>query len=300
MTPEFGAALGVGALLAGLLVAVIGLIGTRGDARPDNRFTTIYRSVLGFDLDPAAGRRRRLMWGGAVAVLIGGWFYSGIPIIGIAGGIAVVTVPWLFGAAREEKRAIARLEAIEIWTRRLSDLVRSGSGLHQAIVVSAQDAPEAISTEVKELATELRGEVSTVDALRRFADRISDASSDEVIAALMLNARERGPRLADVLDRVSESLADLVTMRREMSSGKTDARVSGQILSAMTLGGLILLLVNKKYTHPYHTATGQLVLAGCLIAFGVLLVWCRQLNRPQRIPRLLRPMDKQAAGESPS
>ena len=41
--------------------------------------------------------------------------------------------------------------------------------------------------------------------------------------------------------------------------------------------------------HPYHTGIGQLVLALCLVAFGVLLVWCRQLNRPQRIPRLLAP-----------
>jgi Flp pilus assembly protein TadB len=136
-----------------------------------------------------------------------------------------------------------------------------------------------------------------VDALRRFADRLADATSDEVIAALMLNARERGPRLADVLDRVSESMADLVTMRREMSSGRTDARVSGQILSALTLAGLVLLLVNKRYMVPYHTGLGQAVLALCMVAFGALLVWCRQLNRPQRIPRLLRPMGRAAMGE---
>ena len=96
--------------------------------------------------------------------------------------------------------------------------------------------------------------MSTEDALRRFADRLADPSSDEVIAALMLNARERGPRLADVLDRVSEGMAELVTMRREIvQPARTDARLSGKILSALTLGGLLLLLVNKTYMAPYHT-----------------------------------------------
>jgi Flp pilus assembly protein TadB len=288
MNAQLGAALGIGALLAGILVALAGLIGTRGPARPSNRLGSVFRNILGSDLRPAARTRRRALLVGAAAVLTVGWMYSGIPVVGIGAAGAVLATPWLFGAGREDARMIARLEAIEIWTRRLADLVRSGSGLHQAIVVSAREAPAAISTEIAELATELRGDMPTTEALRRFADRLADASSDEVIAALMLNARERGPRLADVLDRVSESMADLVTMRREVSSGRTDARVSGQILSALTLVGLVVLLVNKTYMRPYHSTLGQGVLAMCMVAFGGLLMWCRQLNRPQRIPRLLR------------
>ncbi len=175
-----------------------------------------------------------------------------------------------------------------MWTRRLADLVRSGAGLHQAIIGSAIEAPTPIATEVGALATELRGDMSTVDALRNFADRLGDATSDEVIAALMLNARERGPRLADVLDRVSESIADLVTMRREQSSSRTDARISGMILSGLMLLGLLLLLVNKTYMRPYHTFVGQIVLIACMVAFGGLLVWCRQMNMPKPVPRLLR------------
>jgi hypothetical protein len=59
---------------------------------------------------------------------------------------------------------------------------------------------------------------------------------------------------------------------------------------------MLVLLVNKKYMVPYHTGLGQAVLALCMVCFGALLVWCRQLNRPQRIPRLLRPMGRAMAG----
>jgi Flp pilus assembly protein TadB len=296
MTPALGAALGVGALLAGLLVVTIGVVGTTGPSRPPSSLVLAIGRLFGVGMSHSARQARLVLIGTATFLLVAGWFDTGIPLAGVAAGVAVVALPWLFGANRADNKMIGRLEAIEIWTRRLSDLVRSGAGLHQAIVNSAADAPVAIAAEVNELAVELRSQLSTVDALRLFADRLADSTSDEVIAALILNARERGPRLADVLDRVSESMADMVTMRREQSSLRTDARISAMVLSGLVMLGLAMLLINKGYMRPYHTFTGQMVLASCLLAFGGLLAWCRQLNEPRPSPRLLRgavPMRRQ-------
>jgi tight adherence protein B len=286
MIPELGAALAGGGLIAGAIVAVIGIVGTFGPSRPPSQFWLGVQRLVGVGMSRSARNSRLALIGVAVVLLVIGWLYTGIPMVGIALAIGVVAAPWLFGAGRADARAVDKLEAIEVWTRRLADLVRSGAGLHQAIIGSAVEAPAAIAPEIAELANELRGEMSTVDALRMFADRLADPTSDEVIAALMLNARERGPRLADVLDRVSESIADLVTMRREQSSSRTDARMSGMILSGLMLLGLVWLLINKSYMRPYHTFVGQMVLALCLVAFGGLLVWARQLNMPRPVPRL--------------
>jgi tight adherence protein B len=288
MIPALGAALGVGALLAGMLVVIVGAVGTTGPSRPPSTFGLAIGRLFGVGLSRSARQSRLVKVGVAAFMLVAGWIYTGIPLAGVAAAIGVVALPWLFGANRADNKAIARLEAIEIWTRRLSDLVRSGAGLHQAIVNSAVEAPAAIAAEVDELATELRSQLSTVDALRLFADRLADPTSDEVIAALILNARERGPRLADVLDRVSESMSDMVTMRREQSALRTDARISAMVLSGMVLLGLLLLLVNKGYMRPYHTFTGQIVLTACLLAFGGLLTWCRQMNEPRPAPRFLK------------
>lgn len=299
MSPALIAALAVAAVLAGGILGVAGLAGTVGPARPPSRLAALAHRASGADLAPAVRRRRGILLIVGLLALIIGWLYTGIPTVGLIAGGTVIAGPWLFGAGRREKVVIARLEAIEIWTRRLADVVRSGTGLHQAIIVSTADAPAAIASEVADLATELRSDVSTWDALRSFADRLADPSSDEVIAALMLNAKERGPRLADVLDRVSTGIADLVTMRREVASGRTDARLSGQILTGLTLAGLVVLLVNKSYMRPYHTFEGQAVLAFCVATFAVLLVWARQLNMPRRIPRLLRAASPRSAAASP-
>jgi len=288
MSTQLLAALTVAAIIGGILLAVAGLVGMDGPARPTSGADQTLRHLAGLDLAPAAQRRRNGFLAAIVVAFVAGWLYSGIPMVGVVAAVGVASIPWLFGTGRSERRAIARLEAIEIWTRRLADLVRSGGGLHQAILVSTADAPEAIAAEVAELANELRSDVPTWQALRRFADQMNDSTTDEVIAALMLNAKERGPRLGDVLDRVSESIADLVTMRSEVIANRTDARLSGQVLAGMTLGGLCLLLINKGYMRPYHTLLGQIILAVCIVLFAGLLAWMRKLNTPKPIPRLLR------------
>jgi Flp pilus assembly protein TadB len=288
------AAVAAAAVLCGIAAIVAGARGSTGPARPPSFGDGVIRRIVGLDLPVAARNRRIGLAVGGLVLLVVGWLYSGIPAVGLVAGGAVIAAPWLFGAGVAEKRSLARLEAVEVWTRRLADLVRAGGGLHQAILVSSSEAPAAITTEVNLLATELGSSISTAEALHRFADRLADPTSDEVVAALILNAKERGPKLADVLDRVTEGMADLLTMRREITAGRTDARLSGNILTGLTLVGLLVLLVNKGYMQPYHTFVGQVVMIVAVIVCALLLLWMRKLNTPRRIPRILR---RPAAGQ---
>ena len=74
---------------------------------------------------------------------------TGSPAAVLIIGVAVPGVPWLLSAGRAEKRAIARLEAAEAWTHRLSDIV-AGIGLQQAKGVTAATAPRRIETDSSE------------------------------------------------------------------------------------------------------------------------------------------------------
>jgi len=75
-----------------------------------------------------------------------------------------------------------------------------------------------------------------------------------------------------------------------VAAERVDARLSGQILSGLTIGGLALLMLNKTYTKPYPTFTGQTVLLCCVAGFVLLLLWMRKLNSGRKVPRLLRPL----------
>lgn len=280
--------LAVAAVLAGGILTAVGITGTSRPAGPTSKLRRrLNRLWAGEGLSAAQRRARQIVALLGVAVTAAVWLLTAIPMAGIIAGLAVIGVPWLFTAGRAEQRAIANLEALEVWTRRLTDLVRTGLGLNQAIIVSTRDAPAAIAGDLRELEAQLRAGVPILIALDRFATALGDATSDEVIVALRLHATDRGQRLADILDKISDNIAREVTMRREVWASRADPRLTTRFMTGLAVIVFLFLFANPVYMRPYATVLGQLVLAGCTLVFTGLLIWIRRLSSPQRVPRLL-------------
>ena len=280
--------LAVAAVLAGIIVIAVGLTGTTRPAAPTSKLRRrLNRVWAGEGLSAAQRRSRQIVALLAVVATAAVWLLTAIPMAGIIAGLAVIGVPWLFTAGRAEQRAIANLEALEVWTRRLTDLVRTGLGLNQAIIVSTRDAPAAIAGDLRELEAQLRAGVPILIALDRFATALGDATSDEVIVALRLHATDRGQRLADILDKISDNIGREVMMRREVWASRADPRLTTRFMTGLAVIVFVFLFANPVYMRPYGTVLGQLVLAACTLVFVALLVWIRRLSSPQRVPRLL-------------
>ena len=280
--------LAVAAVLAGIILTAVGVTGTSRPAGPTSKLRRrLNRLWAGEGLSAAQRRARQIVTLTAVVATAAVWLLTAIPMAGIIGGLAVIGVPWLFTAGRAEQRAIANLEALEVWTRRLTDLVRTGLGLNQAIIVSTRDAPAAIAGDLRELEAQLRAGVPILITLDRFATALGDATSDEVIVALRLHATDRGQRLADILDKISDNIGREVMMRREVWASRADPRLTTRFMTGLAVIVFAFLFANPVYMRPYGTVLGQLVLAACTLVFVALLVWIRRLSSPQRVPRLL-------------
>lgn len=295
MNPPLLIALATATVLAGLMITGVGVVGTSRPAAPQTRLRRLTRVWTGQQLSSAERRTRQIITAAAVSATVLIWLLTTIPMAGIIAGLAVVGVPWLFTAGRAEQRSIAALEGLESWTRRLTDLVRTGLGLNQAIMASTRDAPEAIAAELHELEAQLRAQVPIVTALDRFAAALGDAAADEVIVALRLHATDRGQRLADILDKISDNIARVVTMRREVWASRADPRLTVRFMTGVTVVVVALLFANPTYMRPYATVFGQLVLFACTLTFVALLVWVRRLSQPRKVPRLLAPSGEAAA-----
>ncbi|MFG0221327.1 hypothetical protein, partial [Streptococcus suis] len=74
---------------------------------------------------------------GLVFALITGWW-----LLVIAVPVAAVGLPWLLQKGPEEN-TIAKLDALESWTRSLAGLTVSGAGLERTIAASLSSCPEA-------------------------------------------------------------------------------------------------------------------------------------------------------------
>jgi len=179
-----------------------------------------------------------------------------------------------------------RAEGLAAWIEALRDTIAGAVGLEQAIPATAVNAAPSIRPALNLLVDRLRVREPLPDALLKFAHDLGDASADLVVAALVLNARLRGPGLRDVLTALADSARDELDVRRRVESSRRSTRRSVQIVVGVIVcvaGGLVIF--NRSYVEPYGDVTGQLVLALVLALFGGSVFWLRRLAgvaEPQR------------------
>jgi Flp pilus assembly protein TadB len=263
-------------LLVTLLGAVVGLgaallvVALRGTAPRTGRVVRGGRSLL-----ERAGRRAVVaIVVGLLTLVVTRW-----PVAAVAAVALVFGWSALFGGTRMERQATARIEGLAAWTESLRDTIAGAVGLEQAIPATVYAASPAIRPQLRLLVDRLRVRVPLAVALQRLADELDDPSADLVVAALILNARLRGPGLRQVLTSLSEAARAELDMRQRVAAGRSATRRSAQIVMIFSLSVIVLLtVVNRAYVAPYASATGQLVLTVVVGCFAGGFVWMKRLS----------------------
>ncbi|HEU5156346.1 MAG TPA: type II secretion system F family protein [Streptosporangiaceae bacterium] len=218
---------------------------------------------------------------GAVVLIVTRW-----PVA--AAGAALLALGWrgIAGGAAEERKAMARLEALAAWTESLRDTIAGAVGLEQAIPSSLRAAAPVLQPPLRTLVDRLHTRMPMPDALRRFADDLDDPSADLVVGALILNAKLRGPGLRDMLGALSASARAELDMRRRVGANRRTTRFSVQVVVGVSVGtSLLLAIANRSYVRPYDGFLGQIVLSVVVGLYGLGFIWLRRLAKfdmPQR------------------
>ncbi|MEU9890430.1 type II secretion system F family protein [Sphaerisporangium sp. NPDC051011] len=245
--------------------------------------------------DRGARRRelvRRLSTRSAVATITGGLVLVVTRWPVMAAGAVLLVLAWrgLTGGAAEERSAMSRLEGLAAWTESLRDTIAGAAGLEQAIPSSIRAAAPTLRPHLRSMVDRLHTRMPLADALRLFADELDDPSADLVIAALILNAKLRGPGLREVLGALAVSAREELDMRRRVEAERRSTRRSVQIVvgTAIAFAGL-LVVFNRSYVEEYNTLLGQAVLVVVAALFGAGFAWMRRLARFDKPARLLGP-----------
>jgi Flp pilus assembly protein TadB len=231
---------------------------------------------------------RSLTTRGAIAAVVGALvlIVTRWPVAAV--GAALLTLGWrgIAGGAAEERKAMARLEALAAWTESLRDTIAGAVGLEQAIPSSLRAAAPVLQSPLRTLVDRLHTRMPMPDALRRFADDLNDPSADLVVGALILNAKLRGPGLRDMLGALSTSARAELDMRRRVEANRRTTRFSVQIVVGVSVGvSLLLAIFNRSYVQPYDGFLGQIVLTVVVGLYALGFIWLRRLAKfdmPQR------------------
>jgi Flp pilus assembly protein TadB len=266
-----------GLIVSGILAIMVGL---RPTALPPR------------DEAPAGGRhsnmpaRTRMLLLAGIGLGLVGWVITGWVLALVIAPVAVAGLPSLL-AAPPAASQIARLEAMEEWTRSLSGVLTVGIGLEQALVATLRSTPVPIKAQVTRLVARLRARWDTETALRAFADELDDATGDLVAANLILGARRRGAGLASVLEGLAESVAADVRARREVEADRAKPRSTARWVTLISASVLIVLALSGRYVEPYRSPIGQMILVVLLSAYVGTLIWMRGMANGKPLPRFL-------------
>ena len=210
---------------------------------------------------------------GLVMLLLTRW-----PVAALAAAAAVVFLPRLTSTKAARQRT-ALLEGLEQWTRRLADMLTASRGLEDALGVSARTAPASIAPAVTALARRMSARIGTQEALRAFAAEIDDPAGDRIVAALLIATGQRGGGVQGVLSSLAELLARDVAARREIEAARAEHRTTLRWILAFIAGFTAFAILNRAYSAPYGTLTGQVVLALVAGLYAAGLTWLHKLGQ---------------------
>lgn len=157
----------------------------------------------------------------------------------------------------------------------LSNSIKAGFGLMQALDMASREISHPLGTELKRTLADIHIGSGNEEALTNLAKR---AGSDdlEIVITAMLIQQSTGGNLSEILDNVAHTMRERIRIRGEIKT-----LTSQQLLTGFVIGGLpfamvvLFTMLNPDYMEPLFTTTpGYVMIAGACVLefFGVMVI----------------------------
>jgi tight adherence protein B len=195
----------------------------------------------------------------------------------IAAAIASI-LPYLFVRSKRSRR-IAKFEeqfpeAIDL----LGRAIRAGHPLSAGIRMVSEDGPMPVASEFRQVFEEQRFGLAFDDALLGIADRV-DLVDVRILVTAILIQREVGGNLAEILDKISQTIRARFAIRRQLRTYTAQGRMSGYVLAALppVLATAIFALDPSYVMLLFEEPIGRMMVVTALVLqiFGVF--WIRKV-----------------------
>ncbi len=159
------------------------------------------------------------------------------------------------------------------------DLIRAalqaGHGFLSALQVVADEFPDPIAAELKEVAEEIRLGLTVREALQHLVERMEDPNLPILVTGVVIT-QEVGGNLAEVLDNISHTIRERFKLLREVRVMTAQGRLSGMVLTGLPfLVATCLILFNREYFRPMVEQRAGWWMMGyalCSILFGHIVI----------------------------
>ncbi len=152
----------------------------------------------------------------------------------------------------------------------ISNGLRSGFSFEQAFESSAEDSKDPLKKEFGRASREMKMGVGLERALNGVSER-TDSKNMKLVTSAVLVQRQVGGNLADILDSVSDTIRERITIKKNIKTLTAQGRISGIIIGALPIFMLIVIsAINPTYVSVFTTTLIGRLMLGAAFAFEVV------------------------------
>ena len=207
---------------------------------------------------------------------------AGSLVFSITAAVLLVSLPWYVLRQLAEKRQLLIEDQLADAMVSLSNAIKAGLSLAQALDILARQSPKPICQEFLQIVGEYQLGKDLEQCLKEAKDRLR-SENFALFAAALEASRQSGGRLNETVERIATSVRELQRLERKVRSETAQARTSSVY---MALAPPVILVMNY-FIDPVHTrmlfteVPGQMIL--CLAAVMNLLAyfWARMILNPE-------------------
>jgi len=237
-------------------------------------------------LENAGSALRSGEWATMVVLAVIGALIVGLVFSGFVGGFLAAVATWLIFRWRlkrgVEKRRELFAEQLPESLQIMAGSLRSGMSLLQSMETLSKESQSPSAEEFKRVMAENRLGRDLNESMRDMAERLESEDFVWVVGAVEIN-REVGGDLAEILDRVGNTVRQRERVRGQARALSAEGRMSGYTLLALPP----IAFVAIGFTNPSYVELMTGTVPGVLLLFVTILmmligtVWMRSLIKAE-------------------
>ena len=210
----------------------------------------------------------------AAGALLALWRFGLAPQFVLAGVVAYL-IPMRYVKWRQGRRLKAFNSRLPDTVSLLSNAMKAGLSLPQAIEAVANNASPPISDELSRVIREMKLGSATPAALANMVRRVGSEDLDLIVTAIGIQSSVGG-NLARILDGISHTIRQRIQIKSQIGAMTAQMRASGWIITLLPfIVAAVLNIITPSYFRVMFTEPAGrvlLVLAGVSIFIGNVFV----------------------------
>ena len=191
-------------------------------------------------------------------------------VAALGAAIAGFQVPQMWINSRTNARSNKLEEQLPEAITLVSNSLKAGFGLLQALSLTADQMEHPISTELSQAINEMNLGSHPDEALTALSERTGNYDLDLVVTAILVQ-RSVGGNLSEILDTVAATMRERVRIRAEVKTLTAQQSMTGIVLGLMPVGvGALFMVVSPDYIMVLFTEPIGKVMLGIALVMEVI------------------------------